>query len=418
MGTGGGHAAPVRHGRGSWRRQAAVVVLAAGLQLMQLNKARGENHVDYRFESYKEENGRIEIETHSALFGYQPASWLDLKGEMVYDAISGATPTGAPPLSKIKVINIFTGQPLKGLSKDVPVVDMEDTRYAGGFQAGMSYDRHRITPGFAYSEESDYISRGLSLNYAVEFNEKNTTLNLGWSHAADKSHDWRGNWQSKDTDDIIVGVNQLLGPKSVMTANFTFGRSHGYLSDPYKVVYFDGYTIFKDPNDPRPVIPPSVAEIRPKHRERYIGYVSFTQHVTPLAGSAEGSYRIFQDSYGITAHTVGLTWYQTFSFLGAWGKRVVLAPTFRYYRQDAADFYVTKMKGVPGPTTPDYFSADYRLSEMETFTYGVSLSARVCDWCTVDLGYKRYEMYGLDGRTSPTAYPKADICTLGARLWF
>ena len=389
----------------------AALGLATALQLNTTSRAA--DHFDYRYEKYQEDDGRITIDTHSALFEVKPTSWLDLKGTVVYDAISGATPTGAPPLSTINVLNVFTGQPIKGLSSKVPVVELEDTRRAFGLEAGLTAGRHRFTPGLAYSEESDYTSIGPSLNYSVDFNEKNTTLNLGWSHNADevKRSD---EWLSKDSDDFLIGVNQLLSPKTVLTANFTYGHAHGYLDDPYKGVFFDGSTIFKDPTDPNPVIPPTYYESRPSQRNKYIGYVSLTQYIVPLDASIEGTYRIFSDSWDVTSHTVGLNWFQKI------GKRVVLSPLFRYAHQTAADFYVTRLPGnsPADPRTPDYYSADYRLSKLQTFTYGVNLSYKPLDGLTLDAGYKRYVMDGLDNVTSSSAYPSANVFTIGARLWF
>ena len=101
----------------------------------------------------------------------------------------------------------------------------------------------------------------------------------------------------------------------------------------------------------------------------------------------------------------------------------MISPLFRYYRQSAADFYGTHFAGDPSnpfdPTPlPTYYSADYRLSRMETFTYGVELTARVSKRISFDLSYQRYETFGLDPATSPSAYPKANIVTAGARLWF
>ena len=55
---------------------------------------------------------------------------------------------------------------------------------------------------------------------------------------------------------------------------------------------------------------------------------------------------------------------------------------------------------------------------METFTYGAEVSARVLSWLTLNLGFKRYEMMGLDGVTSPSAYAHASILTVGSRVWF
>ena len=129
----------------------------------------------------------------------------------------------------------------------------------------------------------------------------------------------------------------------------------------------------------------------------------------------EASYRYYQDTYGIAAHTIQLAWHQKI------GTFLQISPVFRYYRQSAASFYAIHFPGdfVYDPAAiPANYSSDYRLSTMETFNAGVEMSARVRPWLTIDLAYKRYEMYGLDGVTSPSAYPKANIVTVGARLWF
>ncbi|MGH7970192.1 MAG: DUF3570 domain-containing protein, partial [Limisphaerales bacterium] len=209
----------------------------------------------------------------------------------------------------------------------------------------------------------------------------------------------------------LVGINQILGPKTVLSVNFTFRNSHGYLDDPYRGVLFDDYPQF-DLNNPS-LFP----ERRPDHRQSYIPYVSIEQYITPLHGSLEGSYRFYDDTFGVKAQTVALSWHQKI------GKRFLISPVFRYYYQTAANFYATQFAGDPSnpfdPTPiPGYYSADYRLSEMETFTFGVEMSAKVTDWLSLDFAYKRYAMYGLDKVTSSSAYPKANIFTVGARIWF
>ena len=55
---------------------------------------------------------------------------------------------------------------------------------------------------------------------------------------------------------------------------------------------------------------------------------------------------------------------------------------------------------------------------METFTVGIQATIKVRDWLGLDLGYQRYLMYGLDGVTSQSAYPSANVFTIGARVWF
>jgi hypothetical protein len=386
--------------------------LAAGLCLLHSARGRAEDQADYRFENYQEDGGRIHVQTHSLLLEKAITSWLSLKGDMVYDAISGATPTGGPAPSQ--VANLLPPQ-TEPFSSQVPTQHMEDERWAGSAEATLNFGRHHITPGYAYSTEHDYLSHGISLNYAIDLNQKNTTLNAGWSHNFDQVLPNSGTYiskpQNKDTDEFLIGVNQLLGPKTVLTANFTYRNSHGYMDDPYRGVFFDNYPQF-DPNS-LSLFP----EHRPGRRESYIGYLSLSHFVTKLDGSVEGSYRIYDDSFGILAHTVGLAWHQKI------GSRVILSPVFRYYRQTAADFYGVHFAGDPSnpfDTTPvpAYYSADYRLSELETFTGGLELNAKITERFSLDLSYKRYEMHGLDRATSPSAYPSAHIVTAGLRVWF
>jgi len=105
-----------------------------------------------------------------------------------------------------------------------------------------------------------------------------------------------------------------------------------------------------------------------------------------------------------------VAWYQKL------GRHIVFSPMFRYYRQSAASFYGTRFPDFNTP--PTYYSADYRLSELESYAVGVSLNWKVRDWLSIDATYKRYVMRGLDSVTSPTAYPSANVLTVGARVWF
>ncbi|HKI68506.1 MAG TPA: DUF3570 domain-containing protein, partial [Verrucomicrobiae bacterium] len=69
-------------------------------------------------------------------------------------------------------------------------------------------------------------------------------------------------------------------------------------------------------------------------------------------------------------------------------------------------------------TRPAHYSADYRLSEFESFAVGLSLNWRIRDWLSLDTAFQRYATRGLDGVTSQTAYPSANVFTIGARVWF
>lgn len=392
-------------------RSTSGFFLAAVVYLTRLLRAGADDHLDYRFAAYREDAGRISVETHTWLFEQKLTSWLSLKGEAVYDAISGATPTGAPPPAQVSIL----GAPPGPGSTTVPIQQMHDLRWAGSLDAEISLGAHRITPQFSYSSEHDYRSSGAALNYSLDLNEKNTTLNLGWAHAWDRVLGSPAGFlrraRTKDTDTFLIGVNQLLGPRTTLTVNLSGGSSHGYLNDQYRGVLFNDY----------PQTDPSnlalFGERRPSHRNTYIGYVALTHFVTPLNGSTETTYRFYHDTYGINAHTIGLAWHQKI------GSMLMVSPQFRYYQQSAATFYASRYAGDPSDPTnptpiPSFYSADYRLSHMETLTYGVDLTAKAASWLSFDAGYKRYVIRGLDGGTSQSAYPDANIFTVGMRLWF
>ena len=67
---------------------------------------------------------------------------------------------------------------------------------------------------------------------------------------------------------------------------------------------------------------------------------------------------------------------------------------------------------------PPAFSSDYRLSKLQSFTYGVDITYQVFKHLSLDASYMRYVMEGLDGVTSQSAYPSANVFNAGLRVWF
>ena len=348
------------------RRSAASFCLTVLFTFFCLSRARAQNHVDYRFESYGEDGNRISVDTQSALFDQKLTPWLSVKGEYVYDIISGATPIGAPPPNQVHFAVPVAGP----LSSSVPVSKMFDIRHAGDFEPTFTFGRNRITPLIAYSEEHDYVSEGLALNYSVDLNEKNTTLNFGAADNHDRvlpaTSPFLHKRQMKNSYDFLAGINQLINPHTTVTANLSYGRAMGYLADPYKGMVFDGYPQF-NPNNIS-LFP----EKRPHERNKYIGYFAATEYFKKVNASLEGSYRFSTDSFGIQSHTLGLSWLQKL------GKHLVVTPEFRYYYQTAANFYHVQLPGLPaafgGVNAPAAYSADYRLSKLDTFTGGLSIA--------------------------------------------
>ena len=156
-------------------------------------------------------------------------------------------------------------------------------------------------------------------------------------------------------------------------------------------------------------------EKRPEHRDSQAILLSLTQAVKPLNASVEGSYRFYHDSYGISANTFGIAWFQRF------GQVVVVSPSFRYYRQSAADFYGIQFSGDPSfdpARVPRFYSSDYRLSALESFTLGLQANVKLHEHWNLQLGYQRYWMRGTDHETVQSTYPSASIYTIGLNFTF
>jgi len=415
-------------------------VLALSLPFVGVSKAYADDSVGVSHQTYAEEHGRIQVNTETLRVQKTITPWLDLTVNEVYDGISGATPTGAPPINRLKMRDPASGalippssivgytRQLDGVSgasqsgpviramaqNKLPVTESPDYRLGTDVAIGLTLGSHRLVPEFSFSNESDYRSYGFALNYSYEFNDKNTTLSLGWSHAYDQvlanQNTFLTESSNKNTDNFIIGGTQLLGPGTILGANLTLGYAHGYLNDPYRAVVFDESNLDVDN---RVVL--NNGEQRPSHRSSQALLLSLTQAVTSLDASVEGSYRFYHDSYDIYAHTMQVAWFQKI------GKSLFVSPSARYYHQSAADFYGIQFPGDPindPDAMPSFYSADYRLSKLEAFTLGLDSTIKLGEHCDLRLGYQRYWMHGLDHETDQSTYPKANIFTVGLMFRF
>jgi hypothetical protein len=403
------------------------------------SRSRADDSVAFSHQTYAEEHGRMEVQTETLRIQKTITPWLDVTIREIYDGISGATPTGAPPIGRLHMRDPFTGRPIPpssitGFTRELdgvsgasqanpvpramaqnilPLTNSEDQRLASDFAIGLTRGPHRLVPEFSFSNEQDYRSYAFALNYIYEFNEKNTTLNLGWSHSYDEvlANDFTFLAKSsiKNTDNFLIGGTQLLSPGTVLAANLTIGYSHGYLNDPYLGVVFNESDLSVD----NQVV--LAGEHRPSTRNSQAILLSLTQSIAPLNASIEGTYRFYHDSYGIYADTFSVAWFQK---IGRW---LVLSPSVRYYYQTAANFYGIQFPGDPinnPDRVPGHFSADYRLSEMETITLGFEANIKLREQLDLHLGYQRYSMQGLDHQTDQSAYPNANIFTVGLTYKF
>jgi hypothetical protein len=374
-----------------------ALVLSTLLAWLAPRVARSEDAVRYKYQDYKESGGRIAVEVHSAGIEKDIGTSTHVKIEGVIDAIAGATPNG---------------QPAPAGSDQVPLSKLTERRKAWNAVFSHQFERVNLALGVANSRESDYVSTGWSVNTLTDFNQKNTTLLVGVAGTED---DLRVFYQAaradKRTNDVIVGVTQLLDPRTSVSLNLTWGRQTGYLSDPYKLVQKNTEII------PGVSLPLTFAENRPAERDKWIALAQLNRAYPEMHGAIDFSYRFYHDTYDTNSHTLDLGWFQNI------GEHVVVRPGIRFYTQSAADFYYYKLDGtavvpVAGPprTNGPFYSSDYRLSEMRTLTYGLKVVWNATEALQFDAAYERYDMRGTDGVTPQSAYCRANIFTVGAKF--
>jgi hypothetical protein len=372
-------------------------LLAAALALcVPRPSAKADDSIAYKFENYREEDGRITVETQSSVVDEDVGTFGHLSLTGTIDAVAGATPTGrpAPPGSD-----------------QVVLTEIHTRRKAWSGSYAEQIKDFNIDVAFAESREPDYVSRGWSVNTLTDFNEKNTTLRVGLAGTDDRVEVFfEPAYLPKHTNSAIFGVTQVLDPLTFVTLNLTVAADDGYLAEPHKFVE-KGIEIVQGVT-----LEESFGENSPNRRESGSIFASVNHAFPKLHGAIEGSYRLYSDTYGIVAHTFEVSWLQHI------GSRLILEPLARYYQQSAARFYYYNLDStsivpvhIPVGTAP-YYTSDFRLSAEDDYTYGLKATVKVTDRFQLVAAYERFAMYGRDGVTSASAYPRAGISTVGVKF--
>ncbi|HXQ79922.1 MAG TPA: DUF3570 domain-containing protein [Opitutaceae bacterium] len=375
-------------------------LVAASLALcLQRQSARADDSIEYKFENYREEDGRITVETQSGQADEDIGTDMHVRLTGTIDAVSGATPTGipAPPGSD-----------------QVDLTEIHTRRKAWSGDFSRQFKFVNVDVGFAESREPDYVSDGWSVNTLTDFNEKNTTLRAGVAGTYDRVEVFfKPAYLPKHTHDAVVGITQLVDPHTFVTLNVTWGRATGYLAEPHKFVEKNIEVITNI------FLPEDFGENSPDVRDKGSVFASLNHAFGGVNGAVEASYRFYADTFGVAAHTLEVSWFQ---HLGA---SFILEPSVRLAQQGAAKFYYYNLNDTPiipvhVPTVGagPFYSSDFRLSSMDSYSYGLRAVWKPSSWTQLDVAYEQYDMRGRDGVTPQSAYPRAGITTVGIKfLW-
>jgi hypothetical protein len=259
---------------------------------------------------------------------------------------------------------------------------MRDRRNAVDADISRYFENSSFTLGANYSHESDYVSKGLSIQASHSSPDRNTifTAALGASNDEINPANRIVRNERKNVRDILLSVSQVMTPGDIVQVNLGLSRGRGYFSDPYKV--FDQ---------------------RPRERNNHLVILRWNHHVERVTGSVRTSYRYYADSWKIKAHTMSVDYVQP--FLQSW----TITPMLRWHRQSAANFYVDAGPiDFPFPPNPpddaQFFSEDHRVSAFGAVTYGLKLTKQLNEDWLIDFKFEQYKQAAaltLFGRGSP-----------------
>ena len=325
-------------------------------------------HLDYQDSQPGQD--RIGVNADSVMIVAPIAGIWSVEGGLTSDTVSGASPS-------------FHSQALAKVHDKRTGREIRLTRY---------FSRGSLTMGGAYSSESDYISQATSVMGSVSTEDKNTTFNLGFGETSDQIKTLSAGAgmfdESKKLSDVMFGITQVLSMHDIAQLNISHVDGSGYFSDPYKF-----------------------ADLRPRHKNQTAVLARWNHHFSQSDGTGRFSYRYYEDSFGIKAHTLGSEYVQPLSH--GW----TVAPEIRLYSQTAASFYIDPDPANPrNPIIPAGFlmgtipinSQDQRLSAFGAITYGIKISNQLDQDWLLDIKFEHYEQQGkwnFQGQGSPGLDP-------------
>lgn len=356
-----------------------------GFGLKPFGVAAQNSSVKYKRLQYRETDPGITVNQDEIEVLLEMENEDQLSFTLLHDAISGASPTGISDTD-----GVTGASSLAGRGQQFATFSDERTAFSAGY-APLLNRTTRLKTSLSYSEEDDYLSRGLSLGATFELNKKNTTLTPSYLRLEDRVMPSNGKTGGrKTTDKFSFEFSQVLNRSNLVRAGIYHSLIKGHLTDPYKLVRV-GNAI--------------VDESRPDSRNStalMLGWRTqpFQHHAFDV------DLRFYQDDWDVASAALRL---KTLHSLGNW----LLSFNWRYYKQEAASFWADNFSS--GNTDP-YRTSDQRLSRFISVTLGMTVTYKVSEAWWLEFSYARYLQSGSNINPSGLDNTDATVEALTASL--
>jgi hypothetical protein len=311
---------------------ALLIVGVAGAAVLPDDRA------DIFYSDYK--GGGMDIKGESVLVRKKFSEQFAVEANYFIDKVSGAS---VDVLSQASVI--------------------KDERKQKSISLDYIHDKTQYNLSYTNSTERDYISNTTHFSLSQDMFGDLTTITLGFTDSRNKVGEnngtankpdvaWLGHAESRS---FLAGVSQVLTKDLIAGLTFEVVTDQGLLSNPYRSIrYFApgeplGYGLGSQ------IYPNTHTSTAVEGRLKYY---------LPYRAAASASYRYFDDTWGVKAHTVELGYTQPVSKL--W----LLEGRLRYYKQNHATFYSDLF---PFAGSQNFEARDQNLAT--TTNYGAGLKA-------------------------------------------
>lgn len=209
------------------------------------------------------------------------------------------------------------------------------------------------------SSESDYEANTASFGISQDMFGDLTTVSIGYRRGWDDvRRRIRGTVDPTfdrriDRRAYTLGLTQVLTKNALLSLNFETQTDEGFLNSPYRSVRY------LDPTVPRGF---SFESERYPNTHSSNAASARVKYFLPWRAALDGTYRFYDDTWGIQAHTVEVAYTQP-----AW-RNWVFDGRVRYYRQNAADFYSDLF---PRRNFANFLARDKELSTYQSWSAGV-----------------------------------------------
>jgi len=315
----------------------------------------------------------------------------------VIDVLVGASPNGATPSNVEQTFTTPSGFDSYQIAAGDEPLDptFQDNRLELSAAWDQRYSRKTDAVfGAKVSMEFDYMSVGADTRWNIA-----SSADTSWSLAAAFTHDRvhpvggipvplasmqpaltpqprQSAAESKNVFDVLLGVSQVFGARTIAQFNYSQTVGDGYHTDPYKIVSVvaadSGSTldyVYEQRPDMRTV---HALFARLKHRFDY--------------GMLDVGARYTEDDWGVASHTVDLRWRKMRADNAFW------EPHLRWYSQSAADFF--RHSVTPDETVSGDLSADRRLADFDAVRLGLTYGRNDSDGEAFSVSFSYYQQFG------------------------